>query len=408
MESATGRRPLRIAVVTETYPPEVNGVARTIGAMAEGLRARGHAIQLVRPRQHDQDCPTPTAGFETVLKRGFPLPRYQELRMGLPAKRSLLEAWRARRPDVVQIATEGPLGASGLAAAKRLGLPVLSEFHTNFHTYSRHYGFGLFTSLVAGYLRRLHNRADCTLVPTNEMRHQLAAAGYSHLAVVGRGIDLAQFHPARRSTDLRASWGAGENDIVALHVGRLAPEKNLDLLAEAACAMQAAAPRVRVVVVGDGPASGALRARNRDFVFAGMRAGAALATFYASADVFLFPSLTETFGNVVTEAMASRLAIVAFDYAAARQHLRHRHSGMLAPFGEPAPFAEFAQELAADPRLRQRLRDAAFETARGLTWDRVLDELEDVLYDVIARVNATRLTVDGRRAREPRPDHAAL
>jgi glycosyltransferase involved in cell wall biosynthesis len=408
MDSATRRRRLRIAVVTETYPPEVNGVARTIGVMTEGLRARGHAIQLVRPRQHDADSPADREGFETVLRPGFPLPRYQTLRMGLPAKRALLDAWRTHRPDVVQIVTEGPLGASALAAAQRLGLPVLSEFHTNFHAYSRHYGFGLFASLVAGYLKRLHNRADCTLVPTSEMKGQLAAAGYHRIAVVGRGIDLAQFDPARRSADLRASWGAGDRDIVALHVGRLAPEKNLGLFVEAARAMQAVAPRLRVVVVGDGPESGDLRAGNRDFVFAGMRAGAALAAHYASADVFLFPSLTETFGNVVTEAMASRLALVAFDYAAARQYLRHRRSGMLVRFGEPAPFVEFAQELAADPPLRQQLRGAAFDTARGLTWDRVLDELEGVLYDVIARVHATRVKVGSRPASGRQADHAAL
>jgi glycosyltransferase involved in cell wall biosynthesis len=405
---ANARGPLRVAIVTETYPPEVNGVARTIGVMVEGLRARGHAIQLVRPRQHDVDSPMATEGFETVLKPGFPLPRYQALRMGLPAKRALLKAWRTRRPDVVQIVTEGPLGASALAAARELGLPVVSEFHTNFHSYSRHYGLGLFTSLVAGYLKRLHNRADCTLVPTGEMKERLAAAGYHHLAVVGRGIDLAQFDPARRSADLRASWGAGEQDIVALHVGRLAPEKNLGLFAEAARAMQAVVPRLRVVVVGDGPESGALRARHRDFMFAGMRSGAALAAHYASADVFLFPSLTETFGNVVTEAMASRLALVAFDYAAARQYLHHRHSGMLAPFGEPAPFVEFALELAVDHRLRQRLRDAAFETARGLTWDRVLDELEGVLCDVVGRSRALRVAAGTRRITRARTTDVPL
>ena len=367
MESASARRPLRIAVVTETYPPEVNGVARTIGVMVEGLRVRGHVIQLVRPRQHDSDTGALADGLETVLKRGFPLPRYQELRMGLPAKRALLAAWLARRPDVVQVVTEGPLGLSAIAAARQLALPVVSEFHTNFHTSSKHYGLGLFANLVAGYLKRLHNRADCTLVPTRETKEQLAAAGYRALAVVGRGIDSTLFNPQRRSAALRASWGAGEHDIVALHVGRLAPEKNLGLVVESARAMQAVTPRLRVVAVGDGPAAAALRSAHRELVFAGMRSGTALAEHYASADVFLFPSLTETFGNVVTEAMASRLAVVAFDYAAARQHLRHRHTGMLAPFGNPAPFVENAQELAADPRLREKLREGAHAPPRAIS-----------------------------------------
>jgi glycosyltransferase involved in cell wall biosynthesis len=408
MNSATRRRPLRIAVVTETYPPEVNGVARTIGVMVEGLRARGHAIQLIRPRQHDAETELVADGLETVLKRGFPLPRYQELRMGLPAKRALVNAWRRRPPNVVQVVTEGPLGASAVAAARKLGLPVVSEFHTNFHTYSKHYGFGLLSGLVAGYLRRLHNRAHCTLVPTHEMQTLLAAAGYRSLAVVGRGIDPVLFNPERRSTALRGSWGASEHDLVALHVGRLAPEKNLRLFAESARAMQAAAGRMRVVVVGDGPEAAALRAANRDFVFAGMRSGAALAAHYASADVFLFPSLTETFGNVVTEAMASGLAVVAFDYAAARQHIRHRETGMLAPFEDASAFAESAQELAADPRLRDRVRAGARATARELTWDRVLDELEGALHAVIARSRAARVTTGSRTAIETGTDHAPL
>ena len=408
MDRASRRRPLRIAVVTETYPPEVNGVARTIGVMVEGLRARRHAIQLVRPRQHESDTAVIEERFETLLKPGFPLPRCQELRMGLPAKRSLLEAWRERRPDVVQVVTEGPLGSSAVAAARQLGLPVVSEFHTNFHTYSRHYGLGLFYNLVVGHLRRLHNRADCTLVPTREMQEHLKAAGYRALAVVGRGVDLALFNPERRSTGLRASWGADERDLVALHVGRLAREKNLRRLADSAEARRAAVPRLRVVVVGDGPAAAALRASHRDFVFAGMRSGPALAEHYASADVFLFPSLTETFGNVVTEAMASRLGVVAYDYAAARQHIRHRDTGMLAPLGSPAQFVESAQELAADPRLRDRVRAGAHAAARELTWDRVLDDLEAVLYAVIGQSQAARVTTGSRPVVETGADHAPL
>jgi glycosyltransferase involved in cell wall biosynthesis len=411
VQTEPARRKLQIAVVTETYPPEVNGVARTIGVMVASLRARGHRIQLVRPRQPAEEPPAPEPGLETVLRAGFPLPRYRELRMGLPAKRALLQAWRAQRPDIVQVVTEGPLGGSAVGAARSLGIPVVSEFHTNFHDYSRHYGFGLFSKLVARYLRRLHNRADSTLVPTAEMKSQLAAAGYRRLEVVGRGIDVELFDPRRRSATLRQSWGAGERDIVALSVGRLAPEKNLRLFVDACRAMQAVAPRLKVVVVGDGPDGAALRAANRDFVFAGVRSGGALAEHYASADVFLFPSLTETFGNVTTEAMASRLAIVAFDYAAARQYLRHRTSALLAPFGAGGPFVEAAQELAADPRLREQLRDVAAHTARGLGWARVIDDLEAILVELVARSRAARLATSSRGSGAPRiagTDHAPL
>jgi glycosyltransferase involved in cell wall biosynthesis len=397
-------RPLRIAVVTETYPPEVNGVARTIGTMVDRLRVRGHSVQLVRPRQGAADTATAEGGLETLLRPGLRLPRYPELRMGLPAKRTLVRAWRARRPDVVQVVTEGPLGSSAIAAARHLGLPVVSEFHTNFHDYSRHYGFGLLRGMVAGYLRRLHNRADCTLVPTAQMQAALGAAGYGRLAVVGRGIDAGLFGPERRSAELRRTWNAGERDLVVAYVGRLAPEKNLALFVEACHAMRAVASRLRVVLIGDGPEGAALRAVHRDFLFAGMRSGIALAEHYASADVLLFPSLTETFGNVTTEAMASRLAVVAFDYAAAREHIRHGVNGLVAPCGSAAPFVGAAQELAADAGLRERLRTAAAETARTLTWDRVVDDLETILRDVADRGRAERAALRPT----PYPDHAAL
>ncbi len=407
MKADPSRRPLHIAVVTETYPPEVNGVARTIGMMVAALRERRHSIQLIRPRQSAEDAPVAETGFETILRRGLPLPQYQELRMGLPAKRALLQAWRIRRPDVVQVVTEGLLGNSAVTAARALGIPVASEFHTNFHDYTRHYGLGLFSELVARYLRRLHNRADCTVVPTAQMKSRLAAAGYRRLEVVGRGVDLDLFHPRRRSAELRRTWGAGDRDIVALYVGRLAPEKNLRLFIESCRAMQAVAPRLKVVVVGDGPDGAALRAANRDFAFAGMRTGGTLAEHYASADVFLFPSLTETFGNVTTEAMASRLAIVAFDYAAARECLRHRASALLAPYGEPAPFVDAAQELAADPRLREQLREAAATAARALTWPRVIDELEAILVELVTRSRAARV-MTSPAPRGVETDHAPL
>lgn len=397
-------RPLRIAVVTETYPPEVNGVARTIATMIERLARRGHAVQLVRPRQEIDrarvtDAPGAAAGVETVLRAGMRLPRYPGLRLGLPAKRALVRLWRERRPDVVQVVTEGPLGASAVAAAERLSIPVVSEFHTNFHSYSCYYGFGLLSGAVAGYLKRLHRRAAVTLVPTEEMRAQLEAAGYGRLSIVGRGIDAASFGAHHRSEALRRSWRAGPTDLVALYVGRVAPEKNLDLFVDAVDAMRAVAPSTRAVVVGDGPAAARLRERNLDYHFAGVRRGTDLAAHYASADVFLFPSLTETFGNVTTEALASGLAVVAYDYAAARQYVRHGESGLLARVNEPGHFVDLVCEVSADGRLRERLRTGALRAAAALDWERVVDALEAVLADALFRARAAR-AASGRRIAE--------
>lgn len=375
-------RPLHVAMVSETYPPEVNGVARTVGLMAEGLHKRGHFVQLVRPRQNGHDHAASAPRFEEILGRGIPIPRYSQLKMGLPARAELERSWRARRPDVVHIATEGPLGWSALSAARTLGIPVASDFHTNFHAYSRHYGFAWLASPVMAYLKYFHNRADCTMVPTSELAQALSAAGYRGLRVVGRGVNPEVFNPARRSRELRAQWGADDETPVALCVSRFAREKNLPLVIEAFEAMRRERPEVKLVLVGDGPLSGELRKRNVGYVIAGRLVNGELSAHYASGDIFLFPSTTETFGNVTLEAMASGLAIVAYRYAAARQHLEDGRSALLAPFDDSSAFIAAACRMVRDSGFARSLGAAARESARELTWDRIVADFEQVLADV--------------------------
>lgn len=372
---------LRIALVTETYPPEVNGVAMTLGRMVDGLARRGHQIQVIRPRQGPQDSPPPN-GVEHALVRGVPIPRYDSLKLGLPAGATLKRLWTERRPDVVHIATEGPLGWSALGTARRLGLPVSTDFHTNFHAYSNHYGVGWFEKPIGAYLRYFHNRAGCTLVPTEGMRRGLAGQGFRDLTVVARGVDTVLFHPRRRSEQLRAQWGAGPEDPVVVYVGRLAPEKNLPLLLMAFDAMTEVEPRARLVLVGDGPARAELEARNGGYVFAGMRQGEDLAAHYASGDIFLFPSVTETYGNVTVEAMASGLAVVAYHYAAAEQHIRHGENGLLARLGNAREFVWQARGAASDLEFARHLGARARETAEGIDWDEVFRDLEGALRQV--------------------------
>ena len=231
-------RMLRIAVVTETYPPEINGVAMTISRMVEGLRRR-HVVELIRPRQNQQDSAKHELTLQEVLVRGFPIPRYQGLKLGLPAKQRLIKLWTKQRPDVVHLVTEGPLGSSALAAARKLGIPVSSDFHTNFHSYSRHYGFGWLQKTVAGYLRNLHNRTDTTLVPTQELRDTLAQEGYQNLQVVARGVDTTLFHPGKRSEKLRLQWGVvADDELAVIYVGRISAEKNMPLVLLTFKAMQ--------------------------------------------------------------------------------------------------------------------------------------------------------------------------
>lgn len=370
---------MSVALVTETYPPEINGVAHTLHHIVQGLLARGHRVHLVRPHQGADDVLSPPHARLTERRvAGLPIMGYKGLHLGLPARGLLLRCWRRQTPDAVYIATEGPLGASALSAARRLDIPVLSGFHTNFHSYSRYYRMGLLEPLIQRYLRRFHNRTDCTLVPTEALRRDLAARGFDNCEVLARGVDTTLFHPQRRDPALREAWGVGDDETVVLYVGRLAAEKNLGLAVEGFRAMQTRNPKLRFVLVGDGPATAELKRLNPDFVFCGMRTGEDLARHYASGDVFLFPSTSETFGNVVIEAMASGLAIVAYDYAAAREHLRHEQSALLAPFDDAGRFVALAREMATSPELIARLRHAARNDALPLDWQRIHARLEDL------------------------------
>lgn len=382
------QRRLSIAFVSETYPPEVNGVARTVASVISGLRARGHEIRLVRPRQGPGDRASVASDFGEMLRPGMPIPRYAQLRMGLPSRRALLDAWQRSRPDIVHIATEGPLGWSALSAARSLEIPAASDFRTNFHAYSSHYGFGWVAGAVVAYLRLFHNRADCTMVPTEEMARGLQRLGFGRLRVVGRGVNAAVFSPQKRDPALRRQWCAPEDTPVALCVSRFAPEKNFPLLLDAYRAMRAAQPETRLVLVGDGPMAGELQrslsGEMRGIVVAGHLDDDEIAAHYASADIFLFPSVTETFGNVTLEAMASGLAVVACDYAAARQYIVHGRSGLLAPVGEHGAFVESAAALARDLPRARALGRRAREVVAPLGWHRIVEEFEEVLLETIA------------------------
>lgn len=372
------RPSLRVAVVTETYPPEVNGVALTVQQLVLRLQARHHAIQLVRPRQPVGEGPPGDVALDEVLGRGLPIPRYPQLRLGLPMKRVLLSHWTQRRPDLVHVATEGPLGWSALQAARKLKLPVSTDFRTNFHAYSRHYGVGWLRQPIAAYLRKFHNLAHCTMVPTPELQRELGTMGFERLLVVARGVDTERFNPAKRSEALRAQWGVTEGQPVLLSVGRLAAEKNLDLLVRCVRAMRQVCPDLKLVVVGDGPERAALQHACPDALLVGSLSGEALAQHYASADLFLFTSLTETYGNVTPEALASGLALLAFDYAAAAELVRHGDNGLLAPFGDADAFVRRATDLAASPMLAQHLRERARSTTLAQDWSQIVGQVEAI------------------------------
>ena len=384
LEDYPATRPsLRIAVVTETWPPEVNGVAMTLAKLVQGLSHRNHDVQLIRPRQTKTDSPMSDASLEEVLMRGMPIPRYPELKLGLPSKKTLVKTWTLRRPDVVHIATEGPLGWSALQAAKVLKLPVTSDFRTNFQSYSKHYGVGWLRKPIVAYLRKFHNATACTMVPTRELMRTLSQNGFANLKVVSRGVDTKLFNIAKRDTGLRSSWGATDDTKVLISVGRMAPEKNLDQVLKTYDALKSTGQAFKLVMVGDGPLKEQFQKRYPEIIFPGMLSQTNLAAYYASSDLFIFPSQTETFGNVTLEALASGIPVLAFDCAAARDWVQTGVNGWLIAENNPEGFAAQAVTIFNSKDLLDQITQSTRQQVVHLDWDQIAEQVESVFWDAI-------------------------
>ncbi len=374
---------LRIAVVTETYPPDINGVAHTISKIVEGLRNKGHSLMLVRPKHRMDGLPLTESGYQEVLVRGAPIPMYKQLRMGLPAQGALHKLWLKQRPDLVHIATEGPLGWSAARAARKLNIPTSSDFRTNFHAYSQFYGFGWLKGAIVSYMRKFHNSTHCTMVPTQGLMAELSKIGFEKLMVVPRGVDTEHFSPSNRSELLRASWGVTPDTKVLLSVGRLAVEKNLETVIRCYQSLVAQGLPVKLVIVGDGPLREALEKSCPDALFVGQKTGKSLSEHYASADLFVFPSLTETFGNVTIEALASGLAVIAYDHAAAGQLIRHQQNGMLIEAKNEQGLFSAAAQIVQDADMRIIIQEQARQTAVEHDWNSVVTRTETIFRTLI-------------------------
>jgi glycosyltransferase involved in cell wall biosynthesis len=371
---------VRIAYITETYPPELNGVALTVERTVQHLRRRGHEVELIRPRQAREQAHEDDAEW---LTPGCPIPMYPDLRFGLARSRALVERFKRTTPRLVHVATQGPLGWAAVHAAQALQLPLTSDFRTNFHQYSRYYGLGWMCPLVHGYLRRFHNQTHRTFVPTQALKRELELAHFERLAVVGRGVDTQLFSPDKRSEPLHRHWQAGGRAPVLLYVGRLAAEKNVDLALCAFEAIRRRMPSAQMVVVGDGPQRARLQADFPEAQFVGVQRGEALAVHYASADLFLFPSMSETFGNVTLEALASGLPVVAFDMAAAAEHVDDCGSGLLVRPGDELGFIAAACSIAWQHEQLNAMRGSARASALKARWDSVLGRFELALAETL-------------------------
>jgi glycosyltransferase involved in cell wall biosynthesis len=373
---------MRITIVTETYFPQVNGVSRTLGELVRHLTACGDSVQLIHP---DYGGAIEEHG-EAHAVRAIRLPFYKELYLPLPPFHGVHRAIDAFRPDLVHIATEATLGLSALRFARRRRLKIVSSFHTNFDQYSRHYRVGWANGVIGRYLRWFHNRTLETYVPSQATIRELDALGFERLVLWKRGVDAETFRPDRPGRqEVRQALGWSPEDLVIAYVSRIAPEKNVDYLAEALSIVAARRPEARILMVGDGPSRGALERRLGPCTrFAGYRSGQDLADHYAAADIFAFSSLTETFGNVVLEAMASGLPVVALRAGGVGETVRPGETGLLVEPSEPPDrLAAALLSLIDRPDERERMARAARRYAESQSWDAIMGGLRERYLSVV-------------------------
>ena len=375
---------LRIAIVTETWPPEINGVALSMMQLCQGLQRLGHKILLVRPVQ--KEACTEFNPEQECLVMSQPIPKYPSVQFGWPQYLKVSKAFEQFAPDVVHIVTEGPLGLTALQAAKSKKIAVSSGFHSAFQDFSRFFDLAFLVKPIQRYLTWFHNSTDVTCVPSQYTEQALRGFGVTcPLVVVGRGVDTAKFSPKHRSQRLRQQWGVDIDTRVMLYVGRLSPEKEVDVLIKSFHALQAQqGVNIKFVIVGDGPDRVRLSkmTTSKDVIFMGSLGGHELATAYASADVFTFASQADTFGNVVLEAIASGLPVIAYDYVCAHQHVKHNITGWLSPLGHTAELIQSICHLPALPQLRQ-MGLLASESVQHSSWQFPVQQLEQALYQVV-------------------------
>jgi len=352
---------VRIGLLSDTYTPQVNGVTTVVRRIAALLRADGHEVVVVAPRYPRG----PEVKDERELRvASMPFPLYTDIRLSLPDFRRMAEFLNAFRPDVIHVHTEGGIGLAGRRYALGRGVPLATSFHTNFPQYSRHYGVGLLEPAVWRWLVWFHRPAQLTLTPGHAVRDELARRGLTRVAVWGCGVDTTQFHPGRRDAGWRRWLAGGDDTTVALHVGRLAREKNLDVLIEAwGRARNVLGQRATFVVAGAGPYARRIAAHLPFVRQLGFLPREQLAPLYASADVCVFPSQTETCGLVALEAMASGVPVIAADAGGFRENVAHGVTGLLVPPEDVEGFTEALAELVADPARRFSFAAAGREAA---------------------------------------------
>lgn len=375
---------MRVAIFTDTYPPQVNGVAKTYRRLVSYLVSQNVKTMVFAPAGSG-DAPPEDTSAAVMRLWSYDFFLYPECKISLPNYLHIKAALHRFRPDLIHIATPFPIGLAGMKYANDYGVPKVAAFHTNFPQYLQYYHLQFLQNLAWRFLQWFHNQASVNYCPSRETMHLLQRRGIANLELWSRGVDRQLFHPGRRSAALRRSLGVADK-LVLLYVGRLAPEKSVDILLQALRTANHQCAGLHLLVVGDGPCRRELEAvAPENVTFLGYKYGEDLARLYASADIFVCPSVTETFGNVVLEAMAAGLPVIAPLAGGIKQNLLPGKTGLpCLPLNALSMAAQIVR-LAADAPLRHALATQASRHAAGQTWEAVFSRLLDSYRQVVAQ-----------------------
>lgn len=371
---------MKVAIFTDTFLPQINGVTNTLSKLAEYYEANNIKYLIFAP---DNDV---EKNGNCNIQRFFSIKffLYPECRIAFPNTFRLSTLLSDFKPDIIQLMTEFNMGLAGLKYGKKHGIPTVSNYTTNFCQYLNYYNLDFLNNYIWTYLRWFHNQNDLTLCPSEEIKDYLKNKGISNTDIFSRGIDSEKFNPELRSEDLRRQLGIN-NKLVFLYVGRVSPEKDLDILIDAYREVyNKYGDKIALVVTGEGPY---LDKCKNDFpkgtIFTGFKKGKELAQIYASSDIFAFPSSTETFGNVVLEAMASGVPVIGADAGGVKNTIKHKINGLKFKARHVNELIDLMVELIEDEDLRNTLSINARNTGLRRSWNKVFNGLMDTYNDIL-------------------------
>jgi glycosyltransferase involved in cell wall biosynthesis len=371
--------PMRIALFSETFLPKIDGIVTRLCQTVAHLQSEGHQVLVICP----EGAPSEYKGAQVHGVSGFPLPLYPELKMALP-RPSIAYALDRFKPDLIHVANPAVLGLSGVFYSKLRQVPLVASYHTHLPQYLQYYGLGMLEGVLWELLKLVHNQAYLNLCTSTVMVEELAQHGIQRLALWQRGVDVETFQPSRATPEMRQLLSQGyPEDPLLLYVGRLSSEKAISEIKP----ILETIPGARLALVGDGPHREELKVLFADTptYFAGYMSGTTLASAFASADAFIFPSRTETLGLVLLEAMAAGCPVVAANSGGIPDIVQDRVNGHLFDPQDEQGAIKATQFLLSQAAERELMRRNARAEAERWSWSAATRQLSQYYHAVLAQ-----------------------